>query len=82
MARRKSDKSKYTKILFRETLERKRKLVEYAKLNHMSLSDYIRDALDIRDNMTKQKFNFTDEVDEYYDYFDENSEENDEDFYE
>lgn len=82
MARRKSDKSKYTKILFRETLERKRKLVEYAKLNHMSLSDYIRDALDIRDNMTKQKFNFTDEVDECYDYFDENSEENDEDFYE
>ena len=82
MARRKSEKSKHTKILFRETMERKHKLIEYAKLNHMSLSDYIRDALDIRDNMTRQKFNFKDEIDEYDDYFDEDGEENADDFYE
>ena len=70
MGRKANDNSKMSRIFVRESAERKKKLEEYAKLNRMSLSEYIRNALDIRDEMTRQKFGLRvsdSEVDEYFD---------------
>ena len=78
MGRKKCDDSKQAEIKFRETPERKKRLDEYARLNRMSVADYIREALDIRDEMTRQKFNlrlsedFYDEVFEPFDEYDDN----------
>lgn len=79
MGRKVDDDSKMSRIFVRESAERKKKLEEYARLNHMSLSEYIRDALNIRDEMTRQKFGLRvsdSECDEYFD--DSCTDENDE----
>lgn len=68
MSRSKNEDSKHTRLWFRETLARKRKIQEYAALNCISVSDYIREALDIRDEMTRHKFNLRTESDDIYDY--------------
>ena len=76
MARTRSDDSKHTRITIRETLEEKRKLNEYARLNHMSLAEYIRSALEIRNIMTQQTFNLNEENESYDDYSGEYDDEN------
>ena len=80
MARRKSDDSKLVDIHFRESSKRKKKLEEYAALNRVSLTQYIRDALDIRDIMTRNEFNLSDTdgvLDEYYEKSEEEADEED-----
>lgn len=80
MSRNRSDDSKHSVILLRETTERKKKLEEYAKLNRMSLADYIREALDIRDEMTRQRFGLRVSESEYDDYFDDSCTDENDDF--
>ena len=80
MARRKSDDSKLVDIHFRESSKRKKKLEEYAALNRVSLTQYIRDALDIRDVMTRNEFNLSDTDDVFDEYYEEFEEENDDEY--
>ena len=80
MARRKSDDWKLVDIHFRESSKRKKKLEEIAALNRVSLTKYIRDALDIRDIMTRNEFNLSDTdgvLDEYYEKSEEEDDEED-----
>lgn len=80
MGRRKQDDSKYAMLLIRETLKRKEKIKRYAALNHMSVSEYMRDALDIRDRITEQKFNLKGDDEEDYSYLDDSDDEETLDF--
>lgn len=80
MGRHKNEDSKHTQLLIRETLARKRKIKEYAALNRMSVSDYIREALDIRDEMTRQRFHLSDETYDFDEYIDEFEDEEMDDF--
>lgn len=80
MGRRKRDDSKHTTLLIRETLKRKEKIKRYAALNHMSVSEYMRDALDIRDRITEQRFNLKGDDDENYPYLDDSYDEETLDF--
>lgn len=80
MGRRKQDDSKYAMLLIRETLKRKEKIKRYAALNHMSVSEYMRDALDIRDRITEQRFNLKGNDDENYTYLDDSDDEETLDF--
>lgn len=80
MGRRKQDDSKYAMLLIRETLKRKEKIKRYAALNHMSVSEYMRDALDIRDQITEQRFNLKGDDEEDYSYLDDSDDEETLDF--
>lgn len=80
MGRKSRDDSKMSRIFVRESAERKKKLEEYARLNRMSLSEYIRDALDIRDEMTRQKFGLRISESEVDDYFDDSCTDENDDF--
>ena len=80
MARRKSDDSKLVDIHFRESFKRKKKLEEYAALNRVSLTQYIRGALDIRDIMTRNEFNLSDTDDVFDEHYEESEEEDDDEY--
>lgn len=80
MGRKRGDNSKVSRIYLRETAERKKKLDEYAKLNRMSLADYIRDALRIRDEMTREQFHLRVSEYEFDDYFDDSCTDENDDF--
>lgn len=78
LGRNKRDDSKYTVVKFRTTQMEKEKLKEYAMLNHLSISEYIREALDIRDEITRNKFGLTGSEEIFEAYFDDFE---DEDYY-
>ena len=80
MGRRKRDDFKHTTLLIRETLKRKEKIKRYAALNHMSVSEYMRDALDIRDRITEQRFNLKGDDNEDYPHLDDSYDEETLDF--
>lgn len=79
MNKKKGDEAKYEVIRMRVTKEEKKRLKEYSALEHLSMSDYLREGREMRENLTRGKFGISDKVDDY-DYIDEYEENDDEDF--
>lgn len=78
------ENAKRETIKIRISDEEKKELKEFSALNRLTASDYIREALRIRHEMTRQKFDLSkseyEEYEDYYDNYDKNGEENDEDY--
>ena len=66
MGRPKKDISKDSALIIRIDKQEKKQLKEYAALNRMSVSDYVRDALNIRDQITRNTLGLSEPEHEYF----------------